>query len=233
MGEYPASGLGQALGDLANRSLQHGLDIASNPLNLYATAFAHAVLTMPLVQDIEFETPTVKVDRHTFQMVLSAIVKGNIRVILMDATDPDRQVGAAVYVSGDNLLKLSSVDLRRDRSKSSIIHESVHASHDILKRSDLSVWSTEQAAYIAEAVLARLMPAYAEAQRVPQFLQDPESAAYNALFRPAWNLAVKIVDQGIKKIPGNDVDLLNLFSAIQQAKPYQSTWADKILADGI
>lgn len=233
MGANDPSILGAAAGEFGDATIRHAGDIYANPLNLYAKTFALTTLALPIVQDIEFETPSVKVDHETFDAVRSAIGRAQINVALMEKDDPDRDIGAAVYLSDENLMKLASVDTSRDRPATSLIHESVHASHDILGLAQLTVWQTEQAAYIAEAVFTRLMPKYADAVRPPPFLQNWESAAYNGLYRPAWNLAIKIVDGGTKKIPPADVDLLNLYAAIQVAPPYKDNWADNIVANGV
>src|SRR5262249_24910671 len=111
MGERRTTGLGKALGDTTTGALRHTADAAANPMNLLAKYLVHNILMLPAVQDIAFETLTVKVDGQTFRMVWSAILQGKITVRLMDDSDPDKDIGAAVYLCDANLMKLASLDL--------------------------------------------------------------------------------------------------------------------------
>lgn len=244
MGEMDNAGaLGQAA--LAN-ILRFGtsVDIQSmlqfDPQNLAALHTVLTVLGDPRTTNIAFELPNVKVSSTTFSDVRSAMRDGRIRVFAMLGGDPDAAVSDGVYVSGGNYMKIAPNPAQPLVRKAKIAHESVHASHDIDKRSELFVRESEMAAYIAEAVFLR--HCYPKAQSRPNEMRPtnfiapgaPEEAmAQQAedILKAAWDCAVQVTG-GAPVLAAGSAPLRALESAIVASDLYSGNHADHILADG-
>lgn len=222
------------LGRVPTSLLRQMLDFTVDPSTLVARMFALQVLQSPQISGVAFELPFCKVEPGNFADVGTAILLGSISTGIMNQGDPDFEHAHAMYVPGDDVLKIAEGDWnKRHRYRTAVVHESVHAHHDMTGRADLLVVETEQASYIAETVYTRRWDRYSKSTIRPQFLADQDNADYNAIFGPAWQLALKIVDAETTTIAASDADLKALEQAIRVSDLYKNTWNQKITANGL
>lgn len=222
------------IADGLNQALQQTGEITREPESLAARFFAIEVLSSDPIAEVTFGLPYCSVDPVIFAEVRAAILRGGIRMRVMGAGDPDFQHAQAVYIAGQDLMKIAEGDWeKRHRFRTAVVHEAVHAHHDMEGRSDLRVHQSEAAAFIAETVFTRNWPIYRKNDIRPQFLCDPQNDEFNAIFRPAWALALRIVDGGETTIADGDADLTELQDGIRDASVYADSWDRMITADRI
>ncbi len=194
--------------------------------------FALQVLQSPQISGVAFELPFCRVEPENFTDVGAAILLGSISTGIMSQGDPDFDLAHAMNIPGDDVLKIAEGDWnKRHRYRTAVVHEAVHAHHDMTGRADLLVVESEQAAFIAETVYTRCWDRYGTSTIRPQFLADRDNADYNAIFGPAWDLALTIVDDGTTKIAADDGRLKALHKAIRESDLYKDTWDQKITAN--
>lgn len=205
---------------------------ATDPTTMAARLFCLQVLGSEPIAGVSFELPFCKIVPEIFMDVRTAILRGAISTRIMGDGDPDA-VGQAVFIPGDDVMKILEGDWwKRSRFVTTVVHEAVHAHHDMSGRADLLVVESEQAAYVAECVFTRRWK-HSKFQHRPQFLCDQDNAEYNAIFKPAWELALRIVDQEETSIGKGDKDLQELHDAIRTCSLYKANWDQTITADGL
>ena len=218
----------------ADRTLRQTAEIVNEPEALGARFFAAEVLSSEPIGGLTFGLPYCAIGPSIFADVRAAILRGGIRMRIMGLGDPDFHHAQAVYVPGNDVMKVAEGDWeRRHRFRTAIVHEAVHAHHDMEGRSDLRVYQTEGASYIAETVFTRCWEPYRKNRIRPQFLCDAQNTEFNDIFRPAWELALRIVDDGKTTIAESDADLMALEQAIRESSIYKDNWDQLILADRI
>jgi hypothetical protein len=219
---------------LGTGALRGAVEFGTDPSTLVARNFCFQVLKSAPVAGIAFTLPWCSVDPEMFADIRTAILRGAISTRIMGPGDPDAEHGQAVFIPEDDVMKIADGDwLKRHRFVTAVVHESVHAHHDMSGRADLRVVDTETAAYVAECVYTRRWEKYAKATHRPSFLCDRDNAEFNAIFAPAWALALRIVDDGHESIAKADADLVSLVDAIKACSVYSHNWDTKIVADGL
>jgi len=214
--------------------LRQTAEITAEPDALSARFFAAEVLSSEPVSGLTFGLPYCSVDPSVFADIRGAILRGRIRMRIMGPGDPDFHLAHAVYVPGDDMMKIADGKWdKRHRFRTAIVHEAVHAHHDMMGRTDLRVHQSEAAAYIAETVFTRSWTPYTKNDIRPQFLCDPHNTDYNDIFGPAWELALRIVDRGETTIVEGDPDLMDLQEAIRGSDIYKDNCDQMITADRI
>lgn len=218
----------------ADRALRQSGEIAADPKALAARFFAVEVLSSEPIEGVTFGLPYCAIDPAMFADIRVAILNGRIRMEIMGPGDPDFHHAQAVYVPGDDLMKIGEGDWeKRHRYRTAVVHEAVHAHHDMAARTDLRVYQSEAASYVAETVFTRCWRSPSKTQIRPQFLCDPTNADFNHIFGPAWELALRIVDEGETSIGDGDPQLAELHQAIREADIYKDNWDQMITADRI
>lgn len=214
--------------------LRAGIEFGAAPQTMIARMFCLEVLRSAPIQGVSFKLPFCEVTPDTFAEVALAILRGGISTRVMGPGDPDFDHAQAVFVTTEDVMKIAQGDwVKRDRPRTAVVHEAVHAHHDMTGRADLLVVQTEQAGFIAECVFARCWRKYAKAQFRPPFLTHPADPSFNDIFEAAWAVALAIVDDGRREVPADDPSFVALHDAIRQAPPYRSNWNTRMLADGL
>ena len=209
------------------------------PDNMITLDNVLAVFGGSRVGSIAFEIPKVTVNSGTFSSVRSAIVSGRIQVFTMQPSDPDCDISDGVYVTKGNYMKIATNNAHPNLRKSIIVHESVHAAHDIACSTQLKVRESEAASYIAQALyLRRCYPAALSRPnelRPTSFAKTPAArtaaAAAEAIFAPAWECAVRIAAKQTK-LTATDPEYAALEQAIIASPLYSANHDHPIEADG-
>jgi hypothetical protein len=239
--------------------MRHGVQfvLGGGPLNFALKARVLEILRSDPVPSIEFELAGKKVDKSTFGAVCDAILRGKVNVSALQKNDLGladmdsgliQQLSALYRPDWDTIfVKLpakkksagqSSADamiiagVQSNDLKGSIVHESIHAAHDIAG-DPLIILDTEALAYVGEACYVR--------RKHPQSLQrpweftgsGPDGTAMDAVLYAAWTLAKRIVDNKDTKIPDGDADLKALREALKGTSAYGSTWPDDAGFNGV
>lgn len=211
------------------------------PDNMVTLDNVLAVLGGSRVASIAFDIPKVTVDSATFSAVRTAIVTGRVQVYTMPETDPDCAISDGVYVPNGNYMKIARNNAHPILRKSIIVHESIHAAHDIARSTQLVVRESEMASYIAQALYVRRC--YPAALSRPNELRPirfiapgapGEAAAKEAdtILAAAWDCAV-LIDGGQRKLTAADAQLAALEQAIIGSSLYKYTHGDPITANGV
>jgi hypothetical protein len=223
----------------ADEALLQAAEATMDPSSLAARFFAVEVLSSEPIKGVTFGLPYCTVDPDIFAEIREAILRGAIRMEVMGEGDPDFHLAQAVYVPNavkgqTDVMKIAAGEWeKRHRFRTAIVHEAVHAHHDMAGRSDLRVHQSEEASYIAEAVYTRCWTPYSTSEIQPAFLTDPGNAEYNAIFRAAWTLALRIVDGQETTIAEGDTDLSDLREALRLSSLYKDSFNDLITANGL
>jgi hypothetical protein len=239
--------------------MRHALQftLGGGPINFALKARVLEILKNDPVPRIEFELAGNKVDNKTFDSVCEAILRGKVNVAALQKNDPSladlgasliQQLSALYRPDWDTIfVKLpakkkagaqSAADaailagIQGNDLKGSIVHESIHAAHDIAGDS-LTILETEAMAYVGEACYVR--------RKYPQTLQRPyefkatgaDGTAMDAVLYAAWTLAKRIVDSKDTKIPAGDPDLKSLHDALKGTAAYGSTWPNDAGFNGV
>jgi hypothetical protein len=216
----------------ADKVLLQSAEVTMDPASLAARFFAVKVLSSEPIKGIAFGLPYCSIDPDIFAEIRSAIIRGGIRMGIMGPGDPDFEHAQAVYDPDQDLIKIAAGDWeKRHRYRTALVHEAVHAHHDMAGRSDLRVHQSEEASYIAETVYTRCWSRYRKSEIRPSFLCDASNADYNAIYRPAWALALRIVDAEETTIPEGDSDLLELREALRMSDLYRDSFNHLITAN--
>lgn len=184
--------------------------------NAAARLKAIDILMSPHLQGIDFSIPGARVTSKMLTDVLSHIVKRNMQVDHWHAGHPDyRQDAMAQYDPNSDTL---SIPLTNDReSLGAVVHESIHAAHDISHDTRMTVLATESAAYIGECVF--LLNSQKADHRTKIF--DKGSPVDN-IYDAAWNIAWKVLGRGPlteSNVPPQttftDAELTGLYDAVR------------------
>jgi hypothetical protein len=239
--------------------MRHGVQfvLGGGPLNFALKMRVLEILRGDPVPRIEFELAGNKVDKSTFGAVCDAVLAGKVNVSALHKSDPSladmdsgliQQLSALYRPDWDTIFvklpakKKSSGQSTADAMviagvqsndlKGSIVHESIHAAHDIAGDA-LTILDTETLAYVGEACYVR--------RKYPQSLQrpyeftgsGPDGTAMDAVLYAAWTLAKRIVDNKDRKIPDGDADLKSLRDALKATAAYGSTWPNDAGFNGV
>jgi hypothetical protein len=234
-----------SLADAMEAPLRHALhSFGDGGLNLIAKHTVLSLLKGDAVQNMDFVVGGFAVDAGTLDSVRRAILLGRINVTFLARNDqrfPEyaaiyNDIGA-VYDRSRNTLLLKEIDTKSRKSLASIVHEAVHAAHDIAVESKMIRLHTEAVAYVAEAVFLRSLQ---KVDRRPDtFLSSPPGEPEDDVLKFAWNIANKIAGDGktagVKTVPESDSDWKDLLAAIKKTHMYSTVfpWQDKAGFDGV
>jgi len=211
------------------------------PDNMVTLQNVLAVLGGSRVASIAFDIPNVSVNSGTFSAVRTAIVTGRIQVFTMPESDPDHAISDGVYVSNGNYMKIAANKAQPAMRKSIVVHESIHAAHDIARSSQLLVRESEMASYIAQAMYIRCYHPTAVQRpnelRPTRFIApgapgETEAKEAEKILSAAWDCAVRITG-GQKTLSAADPELAALEKAITTSFLYSGNHGDHIFADGV
>jgi hypothetical protein len=240
-------------GAFGNAAMANAIRFATRPLDIKATLqlspenllLLHEVLRLlgdAQVTTIAFSIPSVTVDSVTFSSVRHALMMGKVQAFVMGAGDPDSKISDGFYAPKANFLKVGNNKAWPRARLATIVHECVHAAHDIAGKPGLFVLDTEAAAYIAGAVwLRRQYPAATGRPgefRPGDYVTDPvdklAAAEAEAIYTAAWTCAVKIeAASAPSRFRAGDTELDELYKAIKASSLYAGSFGDKVVADGV
>jgi hypothetical protein len=231
--------------------------LGGGPLNFALKARVLEILNNDPVPRIDFELAGKKVDKKTFGSVCDAILRGRVNVSALQKNDPSladldanliQQLSALYRPNWDTIfVKLPAkkksggqsagdaaviAGIQSNDLKGSIVHESIHAAHDIAG-DPLTILETEAVAYVGEACYVRRK--YPQSQGRPYEFQatGADGTAMDAVLYAAWTLAKRIVDNKDTKIPADDPDLKSLHDALKGTLAYGSTWPNDAGFNGV
>jgi hypothetical protein len=236
-----------SMSDAVEAPLRHALHtFADGGINIVAKQAVLSLLQSELVQSLDFVVAKFPVNANTFNSVGRAILLGKINVTVLlpnDTRFPEyaamyNDIGAIYDKKINTLILKKLLDAEKPRRfRAPIIHETVHAAHDVGVLSSMMRLHTEAIAYTAEAVFLRTDQT--SSRRPDDFLSMPAGAPEDDVLKFAWNIANKIVGDGQttgqKNVPDSDSDWTGLLDAIKRTQMYSVVfpWQELAGYDGV
>ena len=151
-----------------------------------ATMTVLTTLGESAIKKISFDVREHRIVPDCYAQVRRAIVEDRIDVVVNS-----RLGGGAIYDSGKNQLELADGHSTHMERKALIVHECTHAWCDLKLVKNMTVRTSEAAAYLAQCVYARVKTGQPE-REFPR-LQSTNTLT-DLVFELAWRLAGKIIN---------------------------------------
>jgi len=167
------------------------IEVAQSPFDFAARLKVMTVLSHPALRGIHFTIPGAEVSTRMLERVLAAISNYSLSVGLWQPGVPGYTKDASAQYDKDADALYVDLGTKDRLSISNVVHEAVHAAHDIGGSKTMTRLASETAAYIAECVfqLKKQKPDH-------RTLIYANGSAVDAIYEAAWPLALKVLGRG-------------------------------------